>query len=439
MNLPNENFTLGRGATSSLINQRTVGAIDVIFCAFIIANSFLVVRNLVPVYVFLPFSLAISIIIFGRAKFYGTSIELLYFIFMIYTAFVAVWSIAYNPEISVLIQVPRLFVITILPILIFRTLRGQDVILFSIKVLLGCYVLAAISYLYQIYFGAIEWFSDEPMERGTVYRYATNLGSGNIYGIGVGSAIVLTWVMIRHAILRSIIIILLLIGVMLSLQKAGFVNMLMAFVVIFILENKNKRLVLALLTMTFFSALYFWVYLFPFSTIGIYAAEFLNNTLSIDIFQDGTLRRDTTLDGENISERIAGLHVDAILSQHSIPIVILFGVGITGAGGGMGLPEYLQAHSTYWDLFFVGGVPYLFVTVCMMILTQRALARRSDKLSRMFYWSNWIFVVNMTSASAAIFHPILALPFWLSLAHSSTLGSVAIRNANPASGQRMHS
>lgn len=390
---------------------------DITFLLFITAISFFVLRNLSIFYVAIPPLLAFVIIISGRKLDKSNLTSHLYHIFLALTSIVAIWSVIYNPDPKIFGQIPRLFVAPIIPILALRLTQPKDTIQTSIIILITSYIIAVFTYFYQISFGAIEWFNDEAMERGIVFRYATNLGSGNIYGIGLAGAIIFSWFLITKPLYRALTIALLFIGAILSIQKAALINLALAFIVIFLIENRPNRGRLITVFAIVAAGLIFIITAFPYSTLGIYIAEFLNNTFAIDIIGDGSLRRDTVLDGENITDRVAGLHTEEIMSSHSLIVMLLMGIGISGAGGGLGLPEYLQAHSTFWDLFFIGGLPYLTVTICLIIQTQSVLWKKSDKISKIFFWSNVVFIINMTSSSAAIFHPILSLTFWLSIAH----------------------
>jgi hypothetical protein len=408
---------------STVMGPKSTGVIpltrlpDITFLIFVTAISLFVLRNLSVYYVAIPPILAITAYISGRANYRSTSISKLYNIFLGMTFVTAAWSIIYNSDPRVLGQIPRLFVTTIIPLLVLRLSVPRASIEKALYLFIVAYIGAVFTYFYQINYGSIEWFNDQAMERGIVFRYATNLGSGNIYGIGLASALIFSWFQIKTKFYRATVIFLLLTGAILSIQKAALINIALGFFAILIIENYKNRLSIIAVIIVALAGFILITSAFPYSAMGIYTAEFLNNTFAIDILGDGSLRRDTVLDGDNISERLGGLHVQDIMSQHTPAVMFLIGVGITGAGGGLGLPEYLQAHSTFWDLFFVGGLPYLIVTIWLIAKTQIALWRKSDRTSNVFFWSNVVFVINMTSASAAIFHPILALPFWLSVAH----------------------
>lgn len=400
---------------------------SVLWVFFIALLCFAILRNVSFLYLLAPPIFALAIIFRSYFIINNKSFLSIYIIFIGWTFFVALFSPIYNPDPDVIYQVPRLFFSTLTPLVFCFVADHKKAVDRAIIIFVACYTIAVFTYIFQINFGAIEWFSDEPMERGTVLRYATNLGSGNIYGIGIGSAVLASLLFIKRNVIKFTIVAILLLGAILSMQKATIVNVILAFVLYFLIVKKWPSVNLIFSSIFILFITYIYYINFPSSVLSIYILEFINNGFGIDVLGDGSLRQDTVLSQENLWERFAGIHVENIFEQHPEMLISLIGVGITGAGGGMGLPQYLQAHSTYWDIFFMGGIIYLLIVTALLSGVQFALWRNKDFISRFWFFSNIMIFVNMFAASALIFHPILSLPLWLSVGWAMRVTNAKLR------------
>ena len=400
---------------------------SVLWIYFIALLCFAILRNVSFLYLILPPIFALAIVLRSNFVVKNKSILFIYIIFIGWTCFVALFSPIYNPDPDVIYQVPRLFFSILTPLVFCFVADQKKAADGAIIIFVACYAIAVFTYIFQINFGAIEWFSDEPMERGTVLRYATNLGSGNIYGIGIGSALLASLLFIKRDVVKFTIVTIILLGAILSMQKATIVNVILAFVLYFLVLKKWPSFMMIFSSIVMLIITYVFYIYFPSSVLSIYILEFINNGFGIDVLGDGSLRRDTVLSEENLWERFAGIHVENIFEQHPEMLISLIGVGITGAGGGMGLPQYLQAHSTYWDIFFMGGITYLLIVIALFSAVQFALWRNKDFMSRFWFFSNIVIFVNMFAASALIFHPILSLPLWLSVGWAMRVTNAKLR------------
>ena len=97
-------------------------------------------------------------------------------------------------------------------------------------------IIAALSILYQIYFGSLDFLVDSS-QRGGLERFASTAGSLTAYGGAVGVMLILTLTFIRKISLKFIFFTLLTITAIASLSKAGLMNVLIAllFLIFFIL------------------------------------------------------------------------------------------------------------------------------------------------------------------------------------------------------------
>jgi hypothetical protein len=380
---------------------------------------FQVLRNLSPIYFVVVIAtvalvLIITAMISPTLKRNGNSFNI-YLIFICYTVWVCLWSVAYNPDVDLPNTIGRLFFITSLPIFLIFYYADEDFTKLALRVYVYIYLIAAWSYFYQIQFGPIEWFSDEPMERGSVFRFSTTLGSGNIYGIGLGCALLFTSFLNFNKIIKILIFGSLLIGSIMSMQKAAILNIIIwIFLYIFVFNRKNAKKILFLLTVVVFMII-IYAYVFDDEFFSAYLQEFLFNSIGLNLFDNPNLVKSTVLDVDNIIERFIGVNIPIILSSHNPVTLFLIGIGSTGVGGGMGMPEYPQSHSTYWDLLFMGGIVYLLIYIILIISILKKLIEINTGISRLIFWSIIIYSFNAFAATAAIFHPILSFPVWIGL------------------------
>jgi ABC-type multidrug transport system fused ATPase/permease subunit len=104
--------------------------------------------------------------------------------------------------------------------------------------------------------------------------------------------------------------------------------------------------------------------------------------------------------------------------MHNPVVRLVLGVGLMGAGGGLGLPQYPQAHSTLWDIFFMGGLGYLIIFLLLFISTIKRLKLINSDISKFLIIANYIFFINLFSATAAIYQPVLSFTFWMSVLYA---------------------
>lgn len=393
---------------------------------YLITLQFQVLRNLSTLYygallIATIVMLAATSVGGSRVKYGGIPLSI-YLIFLFYTVWICIWSIIYNSEVDLLNTVGRLFFVTTLPLLILFFRATDENIAYILRVYVVVYVIASWSYIFQVQFGAVEWFSDEPMERGSVLRYSTTLGSGNIYGIGVGVALLLASVLKFGLVTRSFIICSLMMGSILSMQKASLVNVVVWAAVYILIFDRKIAIKVLIGTLVLILLAYSFAYQYPQTFFSMYFQEFVFNSIGINLFDNGQLVKSTVLDSENLVERLLGVNTIEIMQAHDLALLLTMGIGTTGAGGGMGMPEYPQAHSTYWDLLFMGGFGYLVIYLSLLASILYKLYAMNSQLSKLLFWSVVLFSINAFAASAAIFHPILALPVWIGLLVVSRIG-----------------
>jgi hypothetical protein len=374
-------------------------------------------------FVILPFSLLIWSII--ATSLTGPSFKVVngfvfktYLLFVFFTLYIFIWSYLYGPEFGVVDSAGRLFFSIIIPLIFVIAPIDEKKIEILLKTYLWIYVLGALSYFYQFYFGPIEWFADEPMERGSLFRFSTILGSGNIYGIGVGVALLLIGTLYKSNSIKVILYAILFAGAFMSLQKAAVVNIFLWFMFVSLRSSRREMIWYITGLGSFFCLVYLYGLTFRDDFLSLYIQEFVFNSFGLNMYGNHELVKSTVLDKENLIERFLGLHLDEIFDMHNPVVILVLGVGLMGAGGGMGLPQYPQAHSTLWDIFFMGGLGYLIIFLLLFISTIKRLKLINSDISKFLIIANYIFFINLFSATAAIYQPVLSFTFWMSVLYA---------------------
>ena len=76
------------------------------------------------------------------------------------------------------------------------------------------------------------------------------------------------------------------------------------------------------------------------------------------------------------------------------------------------------AHSTFGDMFLMGGILYVLIFLILYVNVQSYLFRdKMNQLSATLFMCNIILFVNMLVTSGALVQPSLSIVFWLSVAY----------------------
>ena len=375
-----------------------------------------VTRNLSSFYFLMYFSLVFVIVFLSvnkrKIRVNNPPIFLLYTLFLVFSLWVSYWSFIFDPNVSFALTLSRLFFVTLIPlILIMVELKDKDFET-ALKLFVLVVVVGSLSYFYQYFFGAISWFNNVGEPRGGLVRFSSSLGSLTTYGVAVGIALYATYAVSFNKKTKFIIFIILLLGALLSMQKAALLNAVIAFIFIFISFKYKVNLILYILL--FLLVLIVFSFLYQNSFLSEYLQAFVLNTLGVNLFDNINLVKTEQISPDLLFERFTGLHFLEIIEKHGALLLFISGIGATGAGGAMGV-DSLQAHNSFWDLYFMGGFFYLFTFLLFYFFIQFTLYKINSNISKVFFILNFIFLLNAFSASIIMFHPVTSFCFWVSV------------------------
>lgn len=265
-------------------------------------------------------------------------------------------------------------------------------------------VFAAVSFIYQEFFGAISWFA-QPSTRESSIRYASLTGSLTSFGVVVGLALTFLAINVNNNLLRNASVVLLVVGSIYSIQKSAFVNVLLASLFIMYFD-KARRIS--------------YVFSVGFAiSISIVLSNYAGDITANEVFSAHEAAA-TVSEAPSPNEGAAtaayknlvspvedrALHLSILDRLWSLPFKLfeeygilgmLMGKGFIGASGSLGFPSMPMAHSMPFELLALGGILYLF---SVAYLFTSCFTRY-----RIFYKS---FATRVNSRNAKLLYTILA-------------------------------
>jgi hypothetical protein len=293
-----------------------------------------------------------------------------------------------------------------------------------IKLYIIFFALGSVSMIVQQFTGQIEIFGDlGPYRFAGLIPYNSSLGNITIYGTGIGVALLITS---THSgfnkIQKSFLIMLLLVGVFLTMQKAALINLIICLLILSVFFLKLKQLIFPLLIFIFF--IIGIALAFPDLLLNIISLT--ANTFGFELAENSrneALYRPIT---ERFVDRLTGR---LWLSGPESLREFLLGWGLLGGGGSLGINfdttesgNYFTIgapHNQYMGIFLIIGSIGLTVFLILIFSLQLDLYHKykyyNDELAKTFFFANLIFYINLIVAEGSLFHPYTSFIFFISI------------------------
>lgn len=294
--------------------------------------------------------------------------------------------------------------------------RDDREVQFFLKLFAVIIALGALSLPLQRVTGPVSWFA-EASSRAGFDRFSSIFGNLTAMGNVGGLALVALFFVDVKSAARVLLVVCLLSGMLLTLQKAAILNIILAIGIYAILRGRStaERLKFGLRVLTATVALVGLAIavIGPAALAGIQVVFRLGSSAaSID---DVSVKA-------SLLERLVELPM--VLYNLYGPMSVLTGVGLKGGGGVMGMPESPMSHNNFFDLLFLGGVLYLLSFLALLWYTGRAALRAraaARAAGNTVAFRNLqimtgifvLFVINLPVASGTIFQPNISSIFWL--------------------------
>lgn len=333
-------------------------------------------------------------------------------VFVFFNLLSCFYSYLWYPEESYVSALARYFYMY--PFLVFLILSNLSFLafiyilrLFSFFVLFG-----GVSIFYQILFGPVSWFPDHSEREGLV-RFSSLVGSLTSYGIVGGLALPVVLLAFKQTVIRMFFIGSIILAMLFTLQKAAVVNIILFLLyVCFFLSFKHKALVLLLGAATSFALLYVSYEL----EVG-YVVATVDNVFRI---REGAGISDVGF-VEGVIDRLWALP-SVLYDLHGF-YGMLFGVGLAGGSGALGMLDYPMAHNGFIELLFIGGLFNLLSFVLVLLFSVHRLVHAHSvfqgqwgegvRLVKCLIFFYFLLIVNMLFSGVIYFHPYSGLLFYV--------------------------
>lgn len=284
--------------------------------------------------------------------------------------------------------------------------RSETVLIGVLKTYVFFILLAAFSIFYQYFNGPISWFPEASVREGLV-RFSSLVGSLTAYGVYFIFALPVLIFLFKNGLLKFAILFFIVLGALLSLQKAAVVNLLLLFMMLFFFERGRFRLwvvLSALLLGVLLALAYFFELTYVVSTV--------DNVLRIG---EGAGSSDVSI-VEGVLDRLWAL--PSVLYERHGELGLLLGVGMVGGSGTLGFPEYPMSHNGFFDLLFVGGVGsfvaflMLFSYCFVRVWTAKKNADVEHNVSKVSMYILLLFLFNFAFAGILYLQPYGGVIFY---------------------------
>lgn len=287
--------------------------------------------------------------------------------------------------------------------------------------------LSALSLPYQIFFGRISFFATSGYREG-LERYASLAGS--LTSLGTLGALALVLLLFSDDILfgkikKTLLIIVIMLGMFMSLQKAAVANVIICFVAFVLINGKSSFIKRAIFAAVLCISVYGTYFLFKETQFAIYIESIFRYSLS-----DSSLGIEQDLLGRFWERPYT------VIIYHDMDLLdYIFGIGLSSLSGTMGLPNLPMAHNNYFDLLFSGGILHfvsylsLMIMIPLKVIVKKSKGIRLNIIDRSYSIIIFLLLINMTIGAGGYYQPIAAVIIFITIfSYDKVSNSITIQN-----------
>ncbi len=303
-------------------------------------------------------------------------------------------------------------------------ISSKDYLRNSIKLYIIFFSLGSVSMIVQQFVGQIEIFGDlGPYRFAGLIPYNSSLGNITIYGTGIGVALLITFMHSGfNQMQKYFIILLLIIGVFLTMQKAALINLIICILILSVFFINFKKIIFFLLMF----ALLLFVASFILPDLFLNIVSLTANTFGFELVENARNEALYRPISERFIDRLTGRNW---LSGPESLREFFIGWGLIGGGGSLGITfdtsgsgNFISPgvpHNQYAGIFLIAGAFGLLVFLMLIFSLQLDLYHKykyyNDELSKIFFFANLIFYINLIVAEGSLFHPYTSFIFFISI------------------------
>ncbi len=374
-----------------------------LYCLHLLRNISQIFAVMAPL-----FSLCGAFLFFSPNKRLDRSGFVILLFFLVSSILPVAYSIFWFPDENYQLPLVRFFYV--LPFFIFClfVVDNKKSVCLVLKVYSFYIALASITLFYQTVWGPISWFADASEREGLV-RFSSLVGSLTAFGIFSIFALPIIFLIFENLWLKIVLSLLVIGGGLISLQKAAIVNFIIITLLIFFFENKKIKINI-LISLLVVALILLASYFFNLN----YIVATVDNILRI---REGAGQSDVAV-FQSLLDRLWGL--PSVLFSAYGESGLLLGVGLVGGSGTFGFSDYPMSHNGFFDLLFLGGLPY-FLTFCLIIsfvffriLTSWKIVEKSEDLKflKLSLYILILFILNFAFAGALYYQPYGGVVFY---------------------------
>jgi O-antigen ligase len=335
-------------------------------------------------------------------------------LFLLSLVWIPFVSLAHMEMGDYLIAFPRYFVT--FPFILFCFLYREyryEFIKQIFRIICVFIAVSALSVPYQIAFGRVSFFAESGYREG-LERYASLAGSLSALGtLGALSLVLLLFAgdMLFTKTKRTLLIIITVLGMLMTLQKAAVANTAICFVA-YVLIGGNGRLIKRSLAVIGLCLLAYGAYsVFRGSQFALYIDSIVRYSLldsSVGMKQD-------------LMQRTFKFPLATIRYFDMRFLDFISGIGFPSLAGTVGLSKFPSAHNNYFDLLLSGGVLHLVSYLVLMIRIPLKVIHkklRGMKISSMDSGYSMVvilFLINMLIGAATFYQPITTVVIFVTI------------------------
>ena len=317
-----------------------------------------------------------------------------------------------------LIGISRYFYVLIIALLVFIIVKNEKTVNNILHLYVICIAIGSLSLPLQLFTGPISWFSVPTIRAGLV-RYSSLFGNVSAMGIIGGTGLVASLLLnYKNNYIKNIILLSILIGMGMSLQRAGIANIVLAIMVYYYLNDiKPSKKIILLLTSGSFIILTI-LFLLNYEPTKFYISFFLTS-LGLN---SGV---SSVVDYSPISEQVYYRLFTNIFIHFNLRLGLIkffTGLGFSGLGGVLG-QKGVFTHNDIFNIVSVGGIFYLFIYTYLfvyIIVTLKKYIKISKKIGNKLLTNNLVvlfgahllFILNIPMGSGNFIHPNHSILFW---------------------------
>jgi hypothetical protein len=399
------------------VKSKSPAAYICFLCLYIALNAHML-RNVSIVYLVALAgieTISLFFIFRGVLSYIRSRLGLLHMVFLMVSLVAAFQTIyTYGVESGLYSCVRFYMVVPIVPLAAIA-LDDTDKMAVVIKCFLGIICLGVLSVAIQYATGPISWFA-EPGERAGIMRFGSILGSLPTIGGALPLAVLGALTIEMKWTTRSLVLLVLLFGVLISLSKGSIAGTALAIVLFVCMPRVKKRqgiTILAIISLTVSFVLSIAGSGTVLDQARLYvAALFLED--SADRGGDVTMQ-------QSMEQRWTELPAQSLgwLYHTRGDVGALTGGGFQMLGSAL-MPEgdsrYFTSHDTYVDLVLIGGIPLLIAYVWLVVRTTlrfhslpgKAFFREAPEIGSCAFGMMLIIAITGLFSAGETYQPVVA-------------------------------